>query len=234
MKHEKVKYNNEINMLGLGNFTATDLNLFMAICAKVKEKGNVEVSIEYSEIRKLAGFTPRTATDLTKAIKQMCDKLSTVVIESYSCEKLHYCICPLFDEFDFGADTMVLKVKIKERFEYLLNDLMTNFTFFDLDEYVALRNKLDKNLYRLLKQWRSIGNFTIKYDKYKELAGFSTTISTKEVLRKTREAIERLSSGETPSFKNLDVEVIRAKTRGMPVESLKFTFVPELPNKQCV
>lgn len=49
-------------------------------------------------------------------------------------------------------------MKVNEDFLYILNDLTKNFTLFELQEFNNLVC-IFKNLYRLLKQFKTTGNF---------------------------------------------------------------------------
>jgi len=56
-------------------------------------------------------------------------------------------------------------IKINPDFAWLLNeftDKMKGYTIFELQESVGLQSKYAKNLYRILKQWRTKGGFVFK------------------------------------------------------------------------
>lgn len=46
---------------------------------------------------------------------------------------------------------------MNSRFSFLLNDLTSQFTRFELAEFTALRSSYDKECYRRLKQYRKTG-----------------------------------------------------------------------------
>lgn len=56
MANEFVKYHNDLIKLGLKNFNATELDLFMAICNSVKDKGTEEIVLNFSEIKHLTNY----------------------------------------------------------------------------------------------------------------------------------------------------------------------------------
>lgn len=48
-------------------------------------------------------------------------------------------------------------VSVNKRFDFFLNELTSNFTRFELEEFTNLESKYSKAMYRLLKQWRTVG-----------------------------------------------------------------------------
>lgn len=57
--------------------------------------------------------------------------------------KIH--IFSLFNVFTIDSKDKILSVQINEIFSYMLNDLIGNFTKFDLIEFVSLKNIYSKN-----------------------------------------------------------------------------------------
>ena len=46
-------------------------------------------------------------------------------------------------------------IAINKEFYYVLNVLLSNFTRFELDEFLALKSKYAKEFYRCMKQFRT-------------------------------------------------------------------------------
>lgn len=153
--NEIVKYKNELNELNFYNLSAQDSNIFMVLCSKMRDKGTEKVTFTYQEIRELAKIKIHSNDDFINALKRMNKRLSEVNctietetdIDSFN----------LFPTFRISKLNQTLTVSINPDFKYLLNDITNNFTRFELKEFVSLKSKYTKSLYRILKQYRSTG-----------------------------------------------------------------------------
>ena len=53
---ELVIFENEMNKLQLGNLSKTSMNIFMALCFKMKKQGNKNIVMKFSEVKELSGY----------------------------------------------------------------------------------------------------------------------------------------------------------------------------------
>ena len=70
-----VKYQNELNLVPLKNFNAKQMDLFFALCARMKDRGLKKVRFSFEELKELSDYK-MTATkafvgDLEKLYKDM-------------------------------------------------------------------------------------------------------------------------------------------------------------------
>ncbi|MEE6591683.1 replication initiation protein, partial [Campylobacter coli] len=70
------------------------------------------------------------------------------------------------DGYDESTLFNRITLKINPDFAYLVNQLTTNFTAFELEEFIALSGKYAKTLYRLLKQFRTTGKAYFEWDEF--------------------------------------------------------------------
>ena len=54
--NEIVKYNNNFNNIGLRNFNANELDILMAICSRMREKGEEEITFHFDKLKKLSNI----------------------------------------------------------------------------------------------------------------------------------------------------------------------------------
>lgn len=77
MTGETVVYKNEMNLVPLRRFTATEINLFFAMCNKLKEQDTNTLRLSFDELKKLSNYSPETrninrfANDLDNVYKKM-------------------------------------------------------------------------------------------------------------------------------------------------------------------
>lgn len=218
--NEVVKYENRVNTLPLSGFSAVELNLFMMLCAKTKDKGQDLIDLEYGELKKKLGLEKQTDKYFHNELYKMAGKLSKINCSFMNENK--FVAFNLFSTFTGDLDTKKLTVRVNIDFQFLLNELTRNFTSFELQEFVQLESKYSKNLYRLLKQYRRTGTYRVEAEKFRDLMDCPKSYANKVFMHDcVGVAVKELSNGY---FKDLKVEPIRAKKRGAPIVAYKFTF----------
>lgn len=225
--NEIVKYDNRMNLLKFKGFTKVDMNILMVLCSKMKDKDIEEITLSFEQIKKLAKFTSTDKKDFVQALEGMAERLQKVNSKVITNNEICYFV--LFPTFKVNPIDEIVKIGVNKDFTFLLNDLKA-FTMFELAEFVNLNSKYSKNLYRFLKQYKSTGVFYVSdIEDFKEKMNCPKTYSNKEFMRTAiQPSVEELK----PYFKNLEIEVKKAKKRGSPVIGYIFTFEPEKPNKK--
>lgn len=220
--NEIVKYENRINTLPLTGFSAVELDLFMALCAKTKEKGQEVLTFSYNELKTVTGLARKTDKYFHDELYKMSDKM--VRIHCHFANENEFVTFNLFSTFRGSLDKKELTVRVNKDFEFLLNELTKNFTRFELSEFVKLESKYSKSLYRILKQYRKTGTYTVEAEKFRELMDCPKSYENIYFMRDcVNVAVKELSQGY---FEGLKVEPIRGTTRGRPVVAYTFTFKP--------
>ena len=239
MKKDTVKYENRLNDYSLRGFHAIDLDIFMLICSKVKERGTELLSFSFSELKQTVGMTRKSDSEFLQYLNRMSAKVKK--INGAYKKKNQFFEFNLFGDF-YGTTIEVTKdnsetqeaydiygevpantllVSVNQKYAFLLNG-MDQYTKFDLAEFVQLESKYSKNLYRLLKQFRNTGSYTENADRFRELIGCPKSYSNKEFMRTcVNVAVKELSQGY---FEGLKVEPIRGTGRGRPIIKYQFTF----------
>ena len=154
MSDEIVKYSNQFNNQALRKFTALDLDLLMAIASRVRDKGTDEVAFTFEELKRLAGLQRNMTNDeFAKQIANVNRRLLALNFE-FQNEEHDIIQFALFAGFVTSPTKRTLTVSVNSRFSFLLNDLTSQFTRFELAEFTALRSSYAKECYRRLKQYR--------------------------------------------------------------------------------
>ncbi|MBK5041599.1 replication initiation protein [Bifidobacterium longum subsp. longum] len=166
MSNEIVKFSNQFNNVALRKFDATHLDVLMAIAARVKERGTEEVTFSFEELRGLM----RLRKNLTNG--QLADK---IVQTNARLLALNYMFTDdeggivqfaLFTEFRTLPSAGTLTVAVNQRFAFLLNDLTSQFTRFELAEFAGLKSRYAKEFYRRAKQYRSSGIWKVGREEF--------------------------------------------------------------------
>lgn len=168
MSNEVVKFSNQFNNQALRKFTALDLDVLMAISTKVRDKGTDEVDFSFDEIRHLTHMRYNlTNAQLARQIVEVNHRLLALnfMLQDGS-ETIQFA---LFSSFRTNATEGTLRVRVNSEFAFLLNDLTSEFTRFELREFVDLRSSYAKEFYRRARQYRSTGVWAISLDDFKRL-----------------------------------------------------------------
>ena len=229
MSKEIVKYKNDMNKLSFKGFTKNDMNLFMSICSNVRENGKKEVIMDFEYLRSISGYTATAIDSFVKDLRKMSKDVMSVNCEIITDNKID--MFNLFSRFTIDKDHQTLTVRVNPEFTWLLNeftDKLKGYTVFELKEFVELHSKYAKNLYRILKQWRTTGEFVFNnIDDFRIKLDVPESYANRRLMEKIiKPAISEIQTLDK-SFKNIKCEPIYLHKRGRPVSGYKFNWVPE-------
>lgn len=228
--NEIVQYSNDWNSLKFTGFSKADMNVLMYLCSQVREQGTKNIVIGFEDIRQNANFTSPGIKELIEELDRVSDnllKVNSKIILKNDDGKRRIIKFDLFPTFDIDEDQQTLTVAVNERFQWLLNEF-TAYTIFELSEFVGLKSKYSKTLYRLLKQWRTVGAFAFHdVEEFRQQMDVPKSYSNNIFLRDCiSPAVAELAKLDS-SFKGLKCEVLKARKRGAPVTGYRFTWQAE-------
>lgn len=223
MSNEIVKFSNQFNNVALKKFDAVHLDVLMAIASRVREKGTATVEFSFEELRGLM----RLRKNLTN--KQLADKIvqtnARLLALNYMFEDSGKIIqFALFTKFVTDPQEATLAVGVNEEFAFLLNDLTSQFTRFELAEFADLKSKYAKEFYRRAKQYRSSGIWKISRDEFCRLLGVSD--STAKSTANLNRVVLKTIAEECGPLLGLKIERQYVKRR---LSGFVFTFARETP-----
>src|SRR5699024_1052146 len=140
---------------------------FFSIISKMRDKGTQEVTFSVDELRVLTEKKEnRQPKRWNEAMIDVSKKISQ--LNYYYEDNDHYILMMLFSMFDVNKREQTLTIKVSEHFEYILNRLNVSFTTYELREFTNLKSSYSKTMYRLLKQWRTIGKkrFSVRSEEH--------------------------------------------------------------------
>lgn len=204
------------------NWTAEEMNLFFAMIMKIRDKGAEVIELNTDDLKTIVDYQDRLYR-WRKTVEGFADKALTLKFWERTERKTS--VMNLFTRIDIDLDTQSLKVKIADDFEYVVNKLTQNFTVYELREFTQLNSTYSKTMYRLLKQWRTIGVKEFSIDKLRTLLDIPNSYRASNIQQQVLKPILR----ELPQyFPGLRVKVIKANTQGTPVKAYRFTWQPEI------
>ena len=221
-RKDVVRYDNELNQVSFRGWNSLEQDIFFGVLSRVRDKGTREVVFDTDDLRDLIDFAGKSG----KRWEQVLSKAAKKVIGLVYIEQTKSSIegMTLFERFRLDIDERRLTVQVSDRFEYVVNKLRANFTQFELEEFGSLRSTYAKALYRLLKQWRTVGSREFELDEFRAYLGVPKSYNADLISRK----VLAPSKAELPAvFEGFAVESLRSKRRGRPVVGYRFTWKPE-------
>lgn len=227
MAEEIVKYKNDLNNIEFNDFRASELDLFFSICAVMYDKNSTEVELSFSKLRKITNKPNIAKKNLTKSLESMYRKLLTTIFKIQEKEMITYFV--LFTKFKIDMEKELITIKANEELMYLINNLETNFTLFEIGEMTILKSAYSKTLYRLLMQYKNTGFFTIGLEKFRALLDVPDSYRMTDIDRQIlKPSLEELSK----YFSNIKVKKIHGRYN--KVERLEFTFARDYKEEKEV
>ena len=159
MRNEVVKYHNDLNTVVMRTWTSEEMNFFFAILTKAKEQGLKKLVFDTDELKQLASSSRKYRWEET--VVSAVKKIGQLTYFEQSEKKFR--VMTLFELLEVDLEKRIVEVKVSSNFDYILNKLETQFTRYELEEFTSIRSTYAKTMYRLLKQWRTVGKKRICY-----------------------------------------------------------------------
>ena len=223
LSNESVIYNNQMNLVALKGFNPVEIDLFYTLCSQVKSKGAQDITIPFDKLKNLSKYKSvdkiRFINDLRKTNKKLLSLSFTLENEN---KIVDFVLFPTF-EIDLNKET--LTVAVNSRFEFLFNEIVGKFTVLELNQLTQLESRYSKALYRLLKQWRTVGSKQYDLKELRELLDVPPSYRLDQfTVRVLDTAIKELK--ENNFFEDLSYKKIK-KGQGNRVVGIKFSFKKE-------
>ncbi|MEZ7718489.1 replication initiation protein [Leptotrichia wadei] len=167
MANEVVKFNNDMNTVALRKFNSVEINLLMAICSRIREQGLKHIEFDFRYLKHLTKFP----YDDMKSFVNTLDKSYSKLLECHIRigDDIEWTRFVLFTKYTINVEKQIITIGINEEFKYILNELTSNFTRFELDEFVNFKSTYTKEFYRRMKQFRYTGIWIVDIEEFKYL-----------------------------------------------------------------
>ena len=164
--NEVVKYNNNFNNISLRNFNANELDILMAICSRMKEKGEKEITFHFDKLKKLVNYSDNTSATFIKDLESTYDKLISIKLKVG--DERRFIKFVLFTRYSVDVDEKTVEIAVNKEFAWVLNELNVTFTAFELKEFISLKSSYAKEFYRRMKQFKSTGKLYLTMEDFRK------------------------------------------------------------------
>ena len=226
MANEIVKYHHELNTIPLRKFTPVEMNLFFSIVSRMREKGDKTVRFTFEQLKDLSNYKATANTRFVDDLKSTYEKLLQLRFGRTSKTGLSVEMFVLFTKFKINGDVdePYVDIQIFEDAVPLLNNL-DEWVRYSLQQFSELQSSYSKTMFRLLKQWRTVGKVYFEKEDLHELLGIPKSYKQGDI---DRAVFSPIKQELTPIFKGLTITKNHARRRGNPVVGYTFTFKPEI------
>lgn len=226
MANEIVKYGNQLNAVPFRNFKANEMNLFFSIVSRMRDKGTKKVTFTFDELKKLSNFN-RNGDDKSSFYEISKSTYTKMLsLNMFHEEEGEFRAWVLFTGFLISQKDKVITISVNPELQPVLNKI-ASWTRFGLEDFVNLRSSYSKTMFRLLKQYRTIGKryFTMTEFRYLLDIPKSYRVSSIDdrVLKPIKEEL-------APIFAGLKIKK-KHSGQGRKVVGYSVTWKREKPNK---
>ena len=249
-----VAYSNDLNQISLGTLNEQEQNLLFSLLVRLKDKGHAPVVFSNTDLSNMVvkNYTTKELTKLVLSLKDHFFKLDfTQIIPQKDGGKVLKTI-NLFKTMEIKLDSAEeienLTLEVNEQFEYILSKLKSNFTKFELANFLVLKGKYSKTLFRLLTQYKNMGkaynkpvnSISFDWKMFKDLMGipkssiYTTARIEKQILLPAIgeiswtqiDMLTNYNGVEFPYFINLQYKKIKKDQtkKTSPVVEIEFTW----------
>ncbi|MFI8545661.1 replication initiation protein [Enterococcus casseliflavus] len=226
-----VKYQNELNLVNLKQFNSKEMDLFFALCARMKNKGLGKIRFTFDELKNLSEYKFTGSHRFVKDLDNLYSKMLQLTYREELDEFGSFSRFVLFNGFEVDVPNKVVQVSVNPQLEGVLNNLTTEFTRFELSAFTSIRSTYSKTLFRLLMQFRSSGYLVIGIEDFRKRLDIPESYQMFNIdQRILKPALKELSA----YFNDLKFKKIKAK-KGNKIAKLEFTFsglktdMPKIP-----
>ena len=197
-----VRYHNDFNNIILKNFTDRELDLLMAICFKLKNQDTNELTLEFKELKDLMKYEDRNLNKFINIVDNTYNKLLNARFRYEDDAQIDNIL--FFTRYKVSKLNQNVLIKVNEDFKYLLNELTSNYTKFELEQFTRLKSNYGKLLFKLLKQFESTGKREFKIEDFRRLLDIPESYRISEI--NSRVLRDSTITELEKAFKNLKIE----------------------------
>ena len=213
-------------------WTAEEQNFFFAIITQVRDKGTQTVKFNKNDLADIANYSLEhnkrlhtTMTELKKKVGEInYTETTRDEVTKLNREDTYY----LFERFSFewtdDHSHMAAEIQVSDHFQYVVNKLEAEFTQFELKQFTSIRSTYAKEMFKKLKQWRTIGKKEYSIQEFRDMLQVPKSYRATDINTVILKPIlEELSN----YFQNLKVTPLKARSKGAPITAYCFTWTPE-------
>lgn len=239
-KKSIVSYHNDLNNINLTKWNSEEMNILFTIFRELKDRGTEVVKLDKGDFLPLIERNGHRIERFLSTLSELQSKISSLtymersnIISKNGKRAIQLRAMPIFADFQIvvededyeinGEYSIYGRIEVSKHFEYIINKLNGNFTQWELEEFYRVQSKYSKNIYRLLKQFRSTGLRIIPMDEFRVLTGIPESYRQRDI---DKRVLQTAHKDLEDFFPNLKITK-QKQEKGNKVTHIKFTFTPD-------
>ena len=218
MANIKVRYKNELNLVPMRNFDSVEMNLFFSICAKMKDKGLSKVQFTFEDLRELSAYKPTSIKRFSDDLEAVYNKMLQLTYRTEEAGIREKFV--LFTGYRIDENNQTVDISVNPELAYIINELSSEFTKFELQEFTGIRSSYAKTMYRLLKQYRSTGFYIVKIEDFREILSIPNSYQMSDI---DKQVLKPIKNELSEFFDSLKIKKIKAR-KGNRIAMIEFRF----------
>ena len=214
----KVRYKNELNLVPMRNFDSVEMNLFFSICAKMKDKGLSKVQFTFEDLRELSAYKPTSIKRFSDDLEAVYNKMLQLTYRTEEAGIREKFV--LFTGYRIDENNQTVDISVNPELAYIINELSSEFTKFELQEFTGIRSSYAKTMYRLLKQYRSTGFYKVKIEDFREILSIPNSYQMSDI---DKQVLKPIKNELSEFFDSLKIKKIKAR-KGNRIAMIEFRF----------
>lgn len=214
----KVRYKNELNLVPMRNFDSVKMNLFFSICAKMKDKGLSKVQFTFEDLRELSAYKPTSIKRFSDDLEAVYNKMLQLTYRTEEAGIREKFV--LFTGYRIDENNQTVDISVNPELAYIVNELSSEFTKFELQEFTGIRSSYTKTMYRLLKQYRSTGFYIVKIEDFRESLSIPNSYQMSDI---DKQVLKPIKNELSEFFDPLKIKKIKAR-KGNRIAMIEFRF----------
>ena len=216
------RYHNELNTVPMRKWTSEEQNFFFAVITQARGKGTELIRFDKQDLVMFANYD----LEHIERFKKIMDGLEDKVLNLRYKEKTNVSskTMLLFQSFYYNWEEACLEVKVTDYFDLIVNKIEAEFTQFELIQFTSIRSNYAKEMFKKLKQWRTVGKKQYSIDEFREMLqipkSYRATDINKVVLKPIQEEL-------SDYFQDFKITPIKGRTKGNPITAYCFTWNTE-------
>lgn len=161
--NQLVTYSNKFNeSLNISKLNPVEMNVVMTMFSYVKNNESASVELTFSDLRKQANINYKIGDpEIESLVIGSLQKvgLGSIVFNTPG----KFLMFSVFDYVEVDLKSKNIKFKLGEKFISYFNYLIEQYTSFSLLDFVNIKHKYAKNIYRILMQYKNTGHYEHNY-----------------------------------------------------------------------
>lgn len=222
-KKDIVKYRNEFNLTNLNKLDKIEQDILFTMCSRITKNKTLKAEMTFAELQEKAFLSERKYS-WDKSIQKLSslgDKIVKIIF-TVSNEN-GFIKMPMFSLFSADGDKENISVRLNSEFATYLFDIpeKIGFSKFELEQFIFLKSKYAKTLFRFLLQ-NYKGKWVIGFNDFREIMDFPKSYGNGRVLNYTKKLLPEIE--ETGYFSNIEMDYTTSNKQGRPIKDIIFSY----------